>query len=126
MDIAGVLDVEELEKDGIELIVTTETQKTGWKINKSPATVDDLSILRLQLTKPPVNRIDLRTPLETTVTAKNSRGVRIQDALDAIYKAYKNTPDEDLEEPYLAGFEWDSQESWTELVVHLRTTPASN
>jgi len=27
--------------------------------------------------------------------------------------------DDELDLPYLAGFEWDKEESWTELVVHL-------
>jgi hypothetical protein len=25
-----------------------------------------------------------------------------------------------LDQPYLAGFEWDKEESWTRLVVHLQ------
>ena len=28
--------------------------------------------------------------------------------------------DDELEKPYLAGFEWDKEESWTRLVVHLQ------
>ncbi|KAF5654000.1 WD repeat containing protein [Fusarium sp. NRRL 25303] len=123
---AGVYEIDSLESDGRELTVTPETQKTGWKINKSSVTVDDTSILHKHLTNPPVDRIDLRTPLETKITASNPKGVTIKNALDAIYKAYKDTSDEDLDEPYLAGFEWDNQESWTELIVHLRSTPASN
>ena len=27
--------------------------------------------------------------------------------------------DDEIDEPYLAGFEWDKTESWTRLVVHL-------
>jgi len=27
--------------------------------------------------------------------------------------------DDELDQPYLAGFEWDKEESWTRLVVHL-------
>jgi hypothetical protein len=27
--------------------------------------------------------------------------------------------DDELEEPYLAGFEWDQEESWTRLKIHL-------
>jgi hypothetical protein len=26
--------------------------------------------------------------------------------------------DDELEKPYLAGFEWDKDESWTRLIVH--------
>lgn len=28
--------------------------------------------------------------------------------------------DDELDLPYLAGFEWDKDESWTRLVVHLQ------
>lgn len=27
--------------------------------------------------------------------------------------------DDELDAPYLAGFEWDKEESWTRLIVHL-------
>jgi hypothetical protein len=96
------------------------------KINKSSATVDDPSILKLHLTKPPVKRIDLHFPLGMEVTARNLKGVTIKDALDAIYKAYKKRADDELENPYLAGFEWDKEESWTRLVVHLQKQPATS
>ena len=33
--------------------------------------------------------------------------------------------DDELEKPYLAGFEWDKEESWTRLVVHLQSQPAT-
>lgn len=59
------------------------------KINKSPNTVDDPSILKIHLTKPPVKRIDLHFPLGMEVTARNLKGVTIKDAMDAIHKAYK-------------------------------------
>lgn len=59
------------------------------KINKSPATVDDPSVLKVLLTKPPVKKIDLHFPLGMEVTARNMKGVTIKDAMDAIYKAYK-------------------------------------
>jgi len=28
--------------------------------------------------------------------------------------------DDELDRPFLAGFEWDKEESWTRLVVHLQ------
>lgn len=31
--------------------------------------------------------------------------------------------DDELENPFLAGFEWDKRESWTRLVVHCRKQP---
>jgi hypothetical protein len=122
----GVWNVNDLEAEGQELELAIETQKTGWKINKSSATVDDPSILKLHLTKPPVKRIDLHFPLGMEVTARNLKGVTIKDALDAIYKAYKKRADDELENPYLAGFEWDKEESWTRLVVHLQKQPATS
>jgi hypothetical protein len=122
----GVWNVNDLEAEGQELELAIETQKTGWKINKSSATVDDPSILKLHLTKPPVKRIDLHFPLGMEVTARNLKGVTIKDALDAIHKAYKKRADDELENPYLAGFEWDKEESWTRLVVHLQKQPATS
>ncbi|KJZ71653.1 hypothetical protein HIM_08965 [Hirsutella minnesotensis 3608] len=122
--VPGVMNINDLEKEGIELQIAIETQKTGWKINKSSATVDDPSILKLPLTKPPVKKIDLHFPLGMEVTARNMKGVTIKDALDAIYKAYKKRADDELESPYLAGFEWDKEESWTRLVVHLAKQPS--
>ncbi|KAG6055546.1 hypothetical protein E4U17_002888 [Claviceps sp. LM77 group G4] len=122
---AGVMNVTDLEKEGIELQIAIETQKTGWKINKSSATVEDPAILKLPLTSPPVKKIDLHFPLGKEVTARNLRGVTIKDALDAIHKAYKKRADDELDKPYLAGFEWDKDESWTRLVVHLQSTPSA-
>jgi len=122
----GVWNVNDLEAEGQELELAIETQKTGWKINKSSATVEDPSILKLHLTKPPVKRIDLHFPLGMEVTARNLKGVTIKDALDAIHKAYKKRADDELESPYLAGFEWDKEESWTRLVVHLQKQPATS
>ena len=52
-------------------------------------TIDDHSILKIPLTKPPVKKIDLHFPLGMEVTARNLKGVTIKDALDAIHKAYK-------------------------------------
>jgi hypothetical protein len=115
----GIMNINDLEKDGIELKIAKETQKTGWKINTSPTTIDETAILKKLLTTPPVKKIDLHFPLGMEVTARNLKGVTIKDAMDAIHKAYKKRADDELELPYLAGFEWDKEESWTRLVVHL-------
>ncbi|PHH66527.1 hypothetical protein CDD81_7002 [Ophiocordyceps australis] len=123
---AGVMNINDLEKEGIELELPVETQKTGWKINSSPATIDDPSILKIPLTKPPVKKIDLHFPLGMEVTARNLKGVTIKDAMDAIHKAYKKRADDELDNPYLAGFEWDKEESWTRLVVHLQKQPSTS
>ncbi|ORY58407.1 uncharacterized protein BCR38DRAFT_489334 [Pseudomassariella vexata] len=120
---AGVMNINDLEKDGIELQIAKETQKTGWKINSSPATVEDKDILKKHLTTPPVKKIDLHFKLGMEVTARNLKGVTIKDAMDAIHKAYKKRADDELDQPYLAGFEWDKEESWTRLIVHLQKEP---
>lgn len=33
--------------------------------------------------------------------------------------------DDELDKPYLAGFEWDKEESWTRLIVHLQKEQGS-
>lgn len=87
-------------------------------MNTSTSTVQDPSILKKMLTEPPVKKIDLHFPLGLEVTARNLKGVTIKDALDAIHKQFKKKADDELEEPYLKGFEWDPEESWTRLKVH--------
>jgi len=114
----GVMNINDLEKEGTKIVVAVDTQKTGWKLNTSPTTVEDASILKKMLTAPPVKKIDLHFPLGLEVTARNLKGVTIKDALDAIHKQFKKKADDELEEPYLKGFEWDPEESWTRLKVH--------
>jgi len=115
---AGVFNINDLEASGTELQIAKETQKLGWKINTSPSTVEEKEALKKMLTTPPIKKIDLHFPLGLEVTARNLKGVTIKDALDAIYKQYKKRADDELDKPYLAGFEWDKEESWTRLVVH--------
>ncbi|KAJ9644180.1 uncharacterized protein PV06_05165 [Exophiala oligosperma] len=114
----GVMNLNDLEKEGTKIAVAPETQKTGWKLNTSTSTVEDPSILKKMLTEPPVKKIDLHFPLGLEVTARNLKGVTIKDAMDAIHKQFKKKADDELEEPYLKGFEWDPEESWTRLKVH--------
>ncbi|KAK3303214.1 uncharacterized protein B0T15DRAFT_576616 [Chaetomium strumarium] len=116
----GVMNIKDLEAQGIELQIAKETQSTGWKVNTSPSTIEEKDILKKMLTTPPVKKIDLHFPLGLQVTARNLKGVTIKDALDAIHKAFKKRADDELDLPYLAGFEWDKEESWTQLIVHLR------
>ncbi|KAJ5768835.1 hypothetical protein N7520_003394 [Penicillium odoratum] len=113
-----VWNIKDLEEQKIEITLPIETQKTGWRLNTSPNTVEDKEILQLKLTNPPVKKIDLHFPLGLEVTARNLKGVTIKDALDAIYKQYKKKSDDELEKPYLAGFEWDKEECWTRFIVH--------
>ncbi|KIW13368.1 hypothetical protein PV08_08556 [Exophiala spinifera] len=97
----GVMNLNDLEKEGVKITIAPETQKTGWKLNTSTSSVEDPSILKKMLTEPPVKKIDLHFPLGLEVTARNLKGA-----------------DDELEEPYLKGFEWDPEESWTRLKVH--------
>ncbi|KAF9887446.1 hypothetical protein FE257_010163 [Aspergillus nanangensis] len=114
----GIWNIKELEEQKIELTLPIETQKTGWKLNTSPKEIEDQDILKLKLVNPPVKKIDLHFPLGLEVTARNLKGVTVKDALDAIYKQFKKKADDELDKPYLAGFEWDKDECWTRLVVH--------
>ncbi|RMJ27837.1 hypothetical protein PHISP_01331 [Aspergillus sp. HF37] len=106
----GVWNIKDLEEQKIELELPIETQKLGC--------IDDKDYLKLHLVTPPVKKIDLIFPLGLSVTARNLKGVTIKDAMDAIYKQFKKKSDDEMEKPYLAGFEWDKDESWTRLIVH--------
>ncbi|KAI9727520.1 MAG: hypothetical protein M1828_006462 [Chrysothrix sp. TS-e1954] len=114
----GIMNINDLEKEGKELQIAPDTQKLNWKLNTSPATLGEPDVLKKFLTTPPVKKIDLHFPLGLEVTARNLKGVTIKDALDAIHKQFKKKADDELENPVLAGFEWDKEESWTRLVVH--------
>jgi len=114
------MNVNDLEAQGIDLQLAKETQMLGWKINTSPSTIEDKEYLKKLLTTPPVKKIDLHFPLGLEVTARNLKGVTIKDACDAIHKQFRKKADDELDLPYLAGFEWDKEESWTRLVVHLK------
>jgi len=120
--VPGVYNIIDLEAEGRELQIAKETQKLNWRINKSPMGLEEpeKSALKKMLTDPPVKKIDLHFPLGLEVTARNLRGVTIKDALDAIYKQYRKKADDELENPVLAGFEWDKDESWTRLIVHCK------
>ncbi|OBT76536.1 hypothetical protein VF21_05382 [Pseudogymnoascus sp. 05NY08] len=122
---AGVFNINDLEKEGTDLLIAKETQKLNWRINKSPTTVEDKEYLKKFLTTPPVKKIDLHFPLGLEVTARNLKGVTIKDALDAIYKQFRKKADDELEAPVLAGFEWDKEESWTRLIVHCKKEGAA-
>jgi len=125
--VSGVFRVEDLEKEKVELQIAPETQKLGWKLNKNPNTIEDKDMLKKMLVTPPIKKIDLHFPLGLTVTARNLKGVTIKDAVDAIYKQFKKKEDDDMgENPYLAGFEWNKEESWTSFIVHQKKTPGTN
>jgi hypothetical protein len=95
------------------------------KLNTSPTTIDDREALKKPLCTPMVKKIDLHFPLGLEVTARNLKGVTIKDALDAIHKQFKKKADDELDEPYLAGFEWDPEESYTRFIVHQKKEAAA-
>jgi len=113
-----VFNINDLEKEGTKIEIAAETQKLNWKLNDSVNNVDDPTVLKKLLTTPPVKKIDLHFPLGLEVSARNLKGVTIKDALDAIHKQFKKKADDELDAPYLKGFEWDPEESWTRLKVH--------
>ncbi|KAI1473150.1 uncharacterized protein F4812DRAFT_454966 [Daldinia caldariorum] len=139
--ITGLLGIKEAWESRTKLQVAPETQKTGWKINTSPSTVEDKEILQKSLVTPIVKSIDLVTRSGLVMTARNKfkkeNGVTIKDALDAIHKINKKRADDELDEPYLAGFEWvpehteydeekekdEMEKDWQRLVIHLSATP---
>jgi len=123
---ADVYRIEDLEKEKKEIKISIETQKLGWKLNKSPTTIDEPAVLKLPLTEPKLKSIALHFPLGLEVTARNLKGVTIKDALDAIHKQFKKRADDEFEKPYLAGFEWDPEECYTRFIVHQSVQPTSS
>lgn len=121
----GVYNIKDLEEQKIEIQIAKETQTLGWKLNTSPSTIEDKDVLKKSLTEPRVKKINLHFPLGLEVTARNLKGVTIKDALDAIYKQFKKKADDELDQPCLAGFEWDKEECWTRLVVHQKKEPSA-
>jgi len=117
--VSGVFNINDLEKEGAEISISIETQKTNWKLNTPPTSIADPDLLKVPICSPPIKKIDLVWPSGLSVTARNMKGVTIKDALDAIYKQYKKKADDELDEkPILAGFEWDREECYTRFIVH--------
>ncbi|KAF2010146.1 hypothetical protein BU24DRAFT_473324 [Aaosphaeria arxii CBS 175.79] len=129
---ADVYNINDLEKENKPIKIAIETQKLGWKLNTSPSSIDDKDVLKKPLTEPKIKKIDLHFPLGLEVTARNLKGVTIKDALDAIHKQFKKKDDpadnvapqadDELDAPYLAGFEWDPEECYTRFIVHQKKT----
>ena len=131
--VTGVASMKELKEKKTEIQIAKETQGTGWKINTSPTTVEEKDILAKPLVTPLVRAVDLHFQHGVVLTARNRNGVTIKDALDAIYKQNKKRADDELDKPYLEGFEWaaghphlktpEKEEErlaeWDRLYVHL-------
>jgi len=111
--------IADLEKEGTEIKINPETLGLNWKINTSPGTIDGVD-LKKPLCTPLVKKIDLQFPTGIEVTARNLKGVTIRDALDAIHKPLKKKAADELDMPYLKGFEWDKETSYTKFIVHFQ------
>jgi len=122
---ADVYSMADLEAKGAEIKIAPETQQLNWKLNTSPSTVEDKDALKKFLCEPKVKKVDLHFPLGLEVTARNLKGVTIKDALDAIHKQFKKKADDELDAPFLAGFEWDKDECYTRFVVHQKTVASA-
>ncbi|KAI0602080.1 hypothetical protein F4775DRAFT_588899 [Biscogniauxia sp. FL1348] len=136
--VAGVASMKELKESKTEIELAKETQGTGWKINTSPLSVEDRDVLKKLLITPAVRAIDLHFEHGVVVTARNRHGVTIKDAMDAIFKPNKKRADDELDKPYLKGFEWlpnhpqlkddpekaeEREKEWDRLYIHLSSTP---
>jgi len=122
--VSNAFSMVDLEKEGKEIKIAPETQQLNWKLNTSPSTIEEKDVLKKPLCEPMVRKIDLHFPLGLEVTARNLKGVTIKDALDAIYKQFKKKADDEFDNPYLAGFEWDKEECYTRFIVHQKATGA--
>ncbi|KAH9999697.1 hypothetical protein F4779DRAFT_635820 [Xylariaceae sp. FL0662B] len=138
--VSGVVSMKDLKESKTEIEIAKETQGTGWKINTPPTSVDDKDILKKPLITPLVRAVNLYFQHGVVVTARNRTGVTIKDALDAIHKPNKKRADDELDEPFLKGFEWlpdhpqykdesdptkqeEREREWDRLYIHLSTTP---
>ncbi|KAI0120792.1 hypothetical protein F4776DRAFT_665420 [Hypoxylon sp. NC0597] len=133
---AGISSMKDMWESRTKIQVAPETQGTGWKINTPPSKVDDKEILSKLLITPPVRAVNLHFEHGVVVTARNSKGVTIKDALEVIHRPNKKRADDELPEPYLKGFEWvpshteygegeeeKAKEDWQRLLIHLSSTP---
>jgi len=114
-----VFSIADLEKEGTDVKINPDTLGLNWKVNTSPGTIDGYD-LKQPLCTPLIKKIDLVFPTGIEVTARNLKGVTIRDALDAIHKQLKKKADDELDLPYLKGFEWDKETSFTKFNVHFQ------
>ncbi|KAI1100372.1 hypothetical protein F4804DRAFT_336319 [Jackrogersella minutella] len=136
--VGGVVTMKDLKDNDIEVEIARESQGTGWKINTSIMSVEDKEILKKPLITPLVRAVDLHFQHGVVVTARNRKGVTIKDALTAIHDKNKKRADDEIEKPYLKGFEWlpnhpqlrndpekqdERKDEWERLYIHLSATP---
>ncbi|CAI7587050.1 unnamed protein product [Penicillium pancosmium] len=106
---ANVWNIKDLEEQKIELELPIETQKTGCLRPESEGRNDK--------GRP-------RCHLQAIQEEGKSGLISLQFTSAASYHNANSPPqkDDELEEPFLKGFEWDKEECWTRLIVHQSNT----
>ncbi|KAI5820597.1 hypothetical protein BZA77DRAFT_301167 [Pyronema omphalodes] len=130
--VTDILKPEELKAflgEDKDLIVAKEVAKLNWKMNTSPATLEDAKAMKeLPITTPKVRKLHIFFGTGIHVTARASpsskTGVTVYDCLTAIHKLYKKKADDELELPVLADIEWgrgqdlkNASEEWPAVVL---------
>ncbi|KAK6521038.1 hypothetical protein TWF506_001271 [Arthrobotrys conoides] len=111
--VAGLLSAKEFEaqENKVELELAKGAAKINWKMNTHPKEYPEQEIFKRLFTTPPLKSVELLFPQTgLTITARNLKGVTFQDVFDAIYKHNKKRADDELSEPYLAGFYVDEDD----------------
>jgi len=104
---ANVFKPEELAQEKKTVKIAKEVSKLNWKMNTSPATVEEPALLELPLTNPPLKSVTIFFPTGLHVVARNlKKGVTIKDAFKAIHKQFHKKADDELELPVLDDIEW--------------------
>jgi len=118
-----VFKAEELAATKTKITIAKDVPRLNWKMNTSPATLDDGIDLDVALTNPPLKAVQIWFPTGLHVTARNLRkGVTIKDALKAIHKMYHKKADDELDLPVLDTIEWteffaEDREYWGAVLV---------
>jgi len=108
--VAGIYTAAEIESEGKSLEISKDVQRLNWKINTSPATLQEPDILKKMVTTPPMSKLELKFPTGLTVTTRNKKGVTVKDCLDAIWKQYRKKADDELDLPILSNFIFDKED----------------
>lgn len=111
--VAGLLSAKEFEalEPKVELKLIKDAAKVNWKMNTNPKDYPEQDLLKKVFTTPPLKSVELLFPQTgLTITARNLKGLTFQDVFDAIYKHYKKRADDEISEPYLAGFYVDEDD----------------
>ncbi|KAF8245427.1 hypothetical protein K440DRAFT_555982 [Wilcoxina mikolae CBS 423.85] len=94
-----------------DLVISKEVAKLNWKMNTSPASLDESKAMKeTPISNPKVRKLNIFFSTGIHVTARapstSKHGVTVHDVLMAIHKLYKKKADDELELPVLANIEW--------------------